>query len=136
MPCQLDMSALGFELEASEVKKQECAESLLAMAGNRDSSCSGRVQDLGLVILMVLEWSQSPGQGLSMCLLNQFYIVNLGVDPGKKFQAWFFTFHDKIVLFSRSGMSDSLQPHGLQHTRLPCTSLSPGVCSSSCHLSW
>jgi len=25
-------------------------------------------------------------------------------------------------------MSDSLQPHGLQHTRLPCPSLSPGVC--------
>ena len=26
-------------------------------------------------------------------------------------------------------MSDSLQSHGLQHTRLPCPSLSPGVCS-------
>ena len=32
--------------------------------------------------------------------------------------------------------SDSLQPHGLQHTRLPCPSLSPGVCSNSCPLSW
>ena len=32
-------------------------------------------------------------------------------------------------------MSDSLQPHGLQHTRLPCPSLSPGVCSNSCPLS-
>ena len=28
-------------------------------------------------------------------------------------------------------VSDSLQPHGLQHTRLPCPSLSPGVCSSA-----
>ena len=28
-------------------------------------------------------------------------------------------------------MSDSLQPHGLQHARLPCPSLSPGVCSNS-----
>ena len=28
-------------------------------------------------------------------------------------------------------MSDSLPPHGLQHTRLPCPSLSPGVCSSA-----
>ena len=26
--------------------------------------------------------------------------------------------------------------HGLQHTRLPCPSLSPGVCSNSCPLSW
>ena len=33
-------------------------------------------------------------------------------------------------------MSDSLWPHGLQHTRLPCPSLSPGTCSNSCSLSW
>ena len=29
-------------------------------------------------------------------------------------------------------MSDSLQPHELQHTRLSCPSLSPRVCSNSC----
>ena len=32
-------------------------------------------------------------------------------------------------------MSDSLRPHGLQHARLPCPSLSPGTCSNSCPLS-
>ena len=32
-------------------------------------------------------------------------------------------------------MSDSLQPHGLQHARLSCPSWSPGVCSDSCPLS-
>ena len=32
-------------------------------------------------------------------------------------------------------MSDSLRPHGLQHTRLPCPSPSPRVCSNSCPLS-
>ena len=32
-------------------------------------------------------------------------------------------------------MSNSLWSHGLQHTRLPCPSLSPGVCSDSCPLS-
>ena len=32
-------------------------------------------------------------------------------------------------------MSDSLQPHGLQHTMLPCPSLFPGVCSNPCPLS-
>ena len=30
----------------------------------------------------------------------------------------------------------TLQPHGLQHTRLPCPPLSPRVCSSSCPLCW
>ena len=29
-------------------------------------------------------------------------------------------------------VSDSLRPHGLQHTRLPCPSPSPRACSNSC----
>ena len=33
-------------------------------------------------------------------------------------------------------MYNSLQPHGLQHTRLPCPSPTPGACSKSCPLSW
>ena len=33
-------------------------------------------------------------------------------------------------------MFDSFQLHGLEHTRLPCPSLSPGVCSNSCPMSW
>ena len=33
-------------------------------------------------------------------------------------------------------MSESLWSHGLQHARLPCPSLSPGVSSDSCALSW
>ena len=37
-----------------------------------------------------------------------------------------------FLLFSGSVMSDSLQPHGLQHARLPCPSLSPRICSNSC----
>ena len=39
------------------------------------------------------------------------------------------------VQFSRSVVSDSLRPHGLQHIRLPCPSPSPGACSNSCPLS-
>ena len=39
-----------------------------------------------------------------------------------------------IVVWSLS-TSDSLQPHGLQHTRLPCPPLSLRVCSNSCSLS-
>ena len=36
------------------------------------------------------------------------------------------------VQFSHSVMSDSLQLHGLQHTRPPCPSPTPGVYSNSC----
>ena len=38
------------------------------------------------------------------------------------------------VQFSCSVVSDSLQPHGLQHTRLPCPSPTPGVYPNSCPL--
>ena len=37
--------------------------------------------------------------------------------------------------FSRSVMSNSLQPHRLQHTRLPCSSPTPRACSNSYPLS-
>ena len=39
------------------------------------------------------------------------------------------------VQFSHSVMSDSLWPHGLQYTRLPCLSPSPRACSNSGPLS-
>ena len=46
---------------------------------------------------------------------------------------WCFT--GVSVQFSHSDMSDYLQPYGLQHSRLPCPSLTPEACSNSCPLS-
>ena len=40
------------------------------------------------------------------------------------------------VQFSCSAMSDSLRPHGLQHTMPPCPLPTPRVYSNSCPLSW
>ena len=40
-----------------------------------------------------------------------------------------------LLLFSCQAMSYSSQPHRMQHTRLPCPSLSPRVCANSCPLS-
>ena len=37
-----------------------------------------------------------------------------------------------LLLFSHPVLSHSLQPHGLQHARLPCPSPTPGACSNSC----
>ena len=39
-----------------------------------------------------------------------------------------------MMLFICSVVSNSFRPLGLQHTRLPCPSLSPRVCSNSCPL--
>ena len=43
---------------------------------------------------------------------------------------------DSSVQFSCSVVSDSLRPHGLQHTRLPCLLPTPRAHSNSCPLSW
>ena len=40
------------------------------------------------------------------------------------------------IQFSRSAVSDSLQPHESQHTRPPCPSPTPRVHSNSCPSSW
>ena len=40
------------------------------------------------------------------------------------------------VQFTRSGVPNSLQPNGLQHARLPCSSPTPGAYSNSCPLHW
>ena len=40
----------------------------------------------------------------------------------------------RLLLFSRSVVFSCLRPRGLQHTRLPCPSLSTGVCANSCPL--
>ena len=40
------------------------------------------------------------------------------------------------VQFSHSVVSESLWPHGLQHTRTSCPSPTSRACSNSCPLSW
>ena len=42
------------------------------------------------------------------------------------------TAFDISFQFSRSVVSDSLRPHGLQHASLPCPSSIPGACSNLC----
>ena len=41
-----------------------------------------------------------------------------------------------LVQFSHSVISDSLWPHGLQPTKIPCPSPTPRAYSNSCPLSW
>ena len=48
---------------------------------------------------------------------------------------WYFAVEIMLLLFSHSVVSDSLWPHGLQHSRLSCPSPSLRVCSDTCLLS-
>ena len=45
-----------------------------------------------------------------------------------------FKYKENLLLFSHLVVSDFLQPHGLQHTRLPCPSPTPGAYLNSCPL--
>ena len=64
-----------------------------------------------------------------MVLRSLFSLINL-ISPLALRDTWY---HDHFcsVQFSRSVMSDSLQPHELQHARPPCPSPTPGVHSNS-----
>ena len=50
-------------------------------------------------------------------------------------QPVFHRWHTLFSSFSHCVVFNSLQPHGLQHARLPYPSPSPGACSNSCPLS-
>ena len=47
-----------------------------------------------------------------------------------------FILYSQFSQFSHSVVSNSLQPHGMKHTRPLCPSPIPGVYSNSCPLSW
>ena len=66
-------------------------------------------------------WTQ-----LFICVINTF----------KQYSTRNIIYCNVVCVLSCSIMSDALQPHRLQHARLPCPSKSPGACSNSCLLNW
>ena len=64
--------------------------------------------------------------------MQRKHLINLTIFNDKNLQQT----RTILLLFSCSVLSDSLWPHVLQHARLSCPPLSPGVCSNSCPLSW
>ena len=81
---------------------------------------------LSRVWLFATPWTVAHQAPLSMEFSRQEY---WGALP------YVLTNTNSLLWFSCHVVSNSLQPHGLQHTRLPYPSLSPRVCSNSCLLS-
>ena len=79
--------------------------------------------------------------GLSPCLPS-FILLSICDRSEKRnhfhfyLESIFIFFNSWICYYLVIKWCPTLQPHGLQHTRLPCPSVSPGVCSNSCPLSW
>ena len=73
-------------------------------------------------------------KGLEFCFSLSLSILNTHQRAlSKEFKALSKEFNS--VQLSHSVVFDSLQPHGLQHARLPCPSPASGACSNSCPLS-
>ena len=77
-----------------------------------------------------------PTKGLNQHLLSwQVNSLPLSHQGSSKYVCMYVCMNVPTLLFSHQVMPDSLQHHELQHSRLPCSSLSPRVCSDSCPLS-
>ena len=72
----------------------------------------------------------------SSCFENMAICLPATIFLPSAMPRWFQTNDICRKMFSSYIVSDSLQPHGLQHARLPCPSPSPRVWSNSCLLSW
>ena len=66
--------------------------------------------------------------------MSSFLFSSSMVSNSRKFRNSLSLIHGIMIQFSHSVVSNSLQPPGLQHTRPPCPSPTPGVYSNSCPL--
>ena len=81
------------------------------------------------------EFFTSGGQSIGASALVSVLPVNISGLISVRIDWFDLAVHFGSVQFSRSVVSDSLWPHGLQHARPPCPSPTPRVYSNSCPLS-
>ena len=95
-------------------------------------------------ILVARDWSERDGELRLLGTEFQFYMTGNILEIGCKKVWMHLTLNCPLkncsIQVSHLVVSDSLWPHRLQHTRLPCSSSTPGACSNSrpssqwCHL--
>ena len=100
------------------------------------------VTDIESLLLIIDQWLRPPWTGWNPSNLQaQCRRAWRSAEPGPGVAKLLCQCRDLgtiigLLLLSCSVVSNSLRPHGLPHTRLPCPSPSPGACSNSCPLSW
>ena len=67
----------------------------------------------------------------AICHKSKLMIKRCIFESKRETEFIFKVFYESVQ-FIHSVLSNSLRPHGLQHTRVPCPSSTPGACSSSC----
>ena len=106
--------------------ESEVAQSCPTLSDRMDWSLPGSSIH-GIFQARVLEWGAIAFSGKTVLLTHKTNLL------------WCFHIFKNIypsVQFSRSVVSDSLRPHGLQHARLPYPLPTPGAYSNSCASSW
>ena len=90
-----------------------------------------------ICISLMTSWSSFhiPVGHLYVLLWKKMSVQVLCPFKKSSYSVFIFLFLICSVQFSRSVVSHSLRPHGLQHSRPPCPSPTPGVYSNSCSLS-
>ena len=80
------------------------------------------------LVLIYIEWINNKVLIYSTGNYIQYPMINHnGKELKKKKNVYVYIYIISSVQFCRSVISDSLQHHEPQHTRLPCPSLTPGV---------
>ena len=116
-----------FQINKSWVYQGDQAHSSMAASKKKKKKLPKNHGRVCLVSSEAVHHGKHQGSKLASHLGGQPYL-----EKAKHLSVWATGCH---LLLSSSVMSDSLRPHGLQHTRLPCPSSSPRVCSNSCPLS-
>ena len=108
-----------------------------------DCSPQGFSRNPGILLSRILEWVARPssrGSSQARDRTHISYVSFIGrqvllplAPPGKPCISHRGSQYQ--YLFNHLVVSDSLWPHGLQHSRPPCPSPSPRACSNSCSLS-
>ena len=89
-------------------------------------SCQDYCQPVDFQALLSMRFP-SPGDLPNPRIMPVFCIAHGFLPPGHQGNIY------RSIQFSHSVVSNSLRCHGLQHTRLPCPSPTPGTYSNSCH---
>ena len=109
------------------------------MVTKRDGCGEGIVRKFGMdtYTLLYLKWITNKDLLYSTGNSAQCYMAAWKGElfGGEWIYSYIYTYVYVSVQFSLSVVSDSLRPHGLQHTRLPYPSPTPRAYSNSCPLS-
>ena len=143
LPCPWDSpgknTGVGchFLLQCMKVKSEsQVARSCLSLCDSMDCSLPG-FSVHGIFQARVLEWGAIAFSERILEKVNICIMIKASTTIVTLFYNCFCSLYNlrDSFQFSRSLMSDSLQPHGLQHARPSCPSLTPGVYSNSYPLS-